>query len=252
VWFLVFLFYQKVTKPTTTKYYQLHSQAIKMSTRNIIDLNNGAVSALQQGRHKEAVGLLRTATTYIKNGFASSGGKDNDGQSSPIKIDEEQDMPCLFSVPIWNEETCARHQDKTSIFMYSQALVLGHDDHCKELLTGVVFYNMALVNHARAIETEKASLLTAALNFYGMAVAVTQTRKGDSRASDYWLLLALYSNMAHIHMSRLCNEKLSQCLGNVRFLLAKNIAEQVVDADDYYFFLANSLLELRIDFAPAA
>jgi hypothetical protein len=223
-----------------------------MSTRNIIDLNNGAVSALQQGRYKEAIGLLRTATTYIKNGFVSSDGKDNDGQSSPIKVDEEQDMPSIFSVRIWNEETCARHQDKTSIFMYSQALVLGHDDHCKELLTGVVFYNMALVNHARGIEIEKACLLTAALNFYGMAVAVTHTRNGDVRASDHWLLLALYSNMAHIHLSRVCNEKLSQCLGNVRLLLANDTAEQVVDADDYYFFLANSLLEIRVDSAPAA
>jgi hypothetical protein len=238
-----------------------------MSIRKIIDLNNGAVSALQQGRHKEAVGLLRTAITDLKRRFVlptsnasslalivSSDGKDKDGHSSPIKVDQKQDKHSIFSVPIWSEETCTRQQDKTSIFMYSQALILADDDHCKELLIGVVFYNMALVNHARAIETEKASLLTAALNFYGVAVAVTQpqSRNGDVRAPDYWLLLALYSNMAHIHLSRVCYEKLCQCLGYIRSLLAADIAEQVVDADDYYFFVANSLLEIRVHSAPAA
>jgi hypothetical protein len=203
-------------------------------------------------KHKEAIGLLRTATTYIKNGFVSSDGKDNDGQSSPIKVDEEQDMPSIFSVRIWNEETCARHQDKTSIFMYSQALVLGHDDHCKELLTGVVFFNMALVNHARGIEIEKACLLTAALNFYGMAVAVTQSRNGGVKASDYWLHLAVSNNMAHIYLSQACSERLCQCLENIRSLLATDIAAEVVDAGDHYFFVANCLLQIRVDYAPAA
>jgi hypothetical protein len=241
-----------------------------MSIRMIIDLNNGAVSALQKGRHKEAVGLLQKAITDAKKLFVlpapsiavqsnapasalvASDVRDNDGQTSPIEVDMEQDKPSIFSVPLWSEETCTRQQDKTSIFMYSQALILADDDHCKELLIGVVFYNMALANHARAIETEKASLLTAALNFYGMAVAITQSRNGDDRASGYWLLLALYSNMAHIHLSRVCSDKLCQCLGNIRSLLAEDEAEQVIDADDYSFFLANSMLQMRVDHAPAA
>ncbi len=158
----------------------------------------------------------------------------------------------MFSVPLWSEEICTRQQDKTSIFMYSKALILSDDDHCKEFLIGVVFYNMALVNHARAIETEKASLLTTALNFYDMAVAITQSRDVDVGAFDYWLLLALYSNLAHIYLSRVCSEKLCQCLEGIRSLLAADKAEQVIDANDYYFFVANSLLQIRVDYAPAA
>jgi hypothetical protein len=237
-----------------------------MSTRDIIDLNNDAVSSLQQGRHYEAVGLLKTAITDLMKLFVlpslssaqiiSSDGRDNDGHTSPIKVDQKQDKPSMFSVPLWSEETCTRQQDKTSIFMYSQALVLADDDHCKEFLIGVVFYNMALVNHARAVEIEKASLLTIALNFYDMAVTITQSRDDDVGAFDYWLLLALYNNMAHIYLSRVCSEKVRECLGGIRSLLAadkaEQAAEQVIDANDYYFFVANSLLQIRVDYAPAA
>jgi hypothetical protein len=245
-----------------------------MSVRKIIDLNNGAVSTLQHGKHKDAVFLLRTAIADLKERFvvplpttsitmqssapsstlivSSDSNNEYDGHSSHIKVDQKQDKPFIYSVPVWSEEICTQQQNKTSIFMYSQALILADDDHCKELLIGVVFYNMALVNHARAIETGKASLLTAALKFYGMAVAVTQNRNGGVRVSDYWILLAVYNNMAHIYLSRVCSERLCQCLGNIRFLLAVDITEQVVDAGDYMFFVENSLLEIRVDSAPAA
>jgi hypothetical protein len=218
------------------------------TTLKITDLNNGAVSALQQGRHKDAICLLRTALADLKKRFVVPAPSIAIQPNAP-----SEDKPSIFSEPIWSEETSTQQQDKTSIFMYSQALVLADDeDHCKELLIGVVFYNMALVNHARAIETGKASLLTAALNFYGMAVAIAQSRNGGVKASDYWLHLAVSNNMAHIYLSQACSERLCQCLENIRSLLATDIAAEVVDAGDHYFFVANCLLQIRVDYAPAA
>jgi hypothetical protein len=217
-----------------------------MSTRKVIDLNNSAVTALQQGRDKEAMDLLRAAITDLNGHF------DDDADSSLIKADMKQAKPSIFSVPLWSEESFPQRQDETSIFMYSQALVLAHADHSKEFIIGVVFYNMALVNHARAFERNTSSLLTVALKFYGMAVAVTQSRKGGANASDYWLLLALYNNMAQVYLSRASSEKLWQCLGNIRALLDTDRTEQVVDVDDYCFFVTNAMLELRVVAAPAA
>jgi hypothetical protein len=83
-------------------------------------------------------------------------------------------------------------------------------------------------------------------------VAVTQSNNGDVKASDYWLLLAISNNMAHIYLSQVCSEKLCQCLENIRSLLTADIAEKVVDAGDYCFFVANSLLQIRVFSAPAA
>jgi hypothetical protein len=85
-----------------------------------------------------------------------------------------------------------------------------------------------------------------------MAMAVTQSRKGGANASDDWLLLAIYNNMAQIYLSRACSEKLCQCLGNIRTLLDTGRVAQVVDIDDYCFFVTNDMLQLKVVAAPAA
>jgi hypothetical protein len=131
--------------------------------------------------------------------------------------------------------------------------LLAHADHIKELLAGVVFYNMALVNHARAIERNASSLLTVALKFYGMAVGVMQCRNGVPDASNSWLLLASYNNMAQIYLSRACYEDLCLCLVTIRTLLDSGRAAEVIDADHYCSFLAIAmLLQLKVATAPAA
>jgi hypothetical protein len=231
--------------------------------RKLIDLNNSAVASLQEGRHKKALDLLRAAIAGLMDHFVSDvpssatlvsrNEKDAEDHSSHMEVeDQKQDKPSIFSVPLWTEESFPQRQDETSIFMYAQVLLLAHADHIKELLAGVVFYNMALVNHARAIERNASSLLTVALKIYGMAVGVMQCRNGGADASNSWLLLAVYNNMAQIYLYQVCSEKLCLCLGNIRVLLDSDGAEHIIDADDYCFFLTNTMLQLRVVAAPAA
>jgi hypothetical protein len=240
----------------------------------IIDLNNSAVGFLRQGRHKEANALLRTAIADLKSlvrdqgmgcsessvnmqpyaSFSSSSNYDDDVNSSFIDVDQKQDAPAIISVPLWTEESLAEKHDKSLIFVYAQALVLAHiDHHSRQVLIGVVLYNMALVNHVRAIEKDKAGLFTVALKFYSMAVSIVRGQNDcDVKASSYWLLLALYNNMAQIHLSNASSDKLHQCLGNIEALLVADSIEQVMDVDDYAFFLTNAMLRLCVVAAPAA
>jgi hypothetical protein len=242
-----------LSKPKIRNHTAIPPKNIKMNTRKFIDLNNRAVTSLQQGRHKEAIDLLRTAITELSDNAIVRNFSTETGLPDP-SVTMPDASSSIFSVPLWSaEESVPRRQDETSIFMYSEALVLVHTDHyCKELIIGVVLYNMALANHARAIERNTSSPLTVALKLYGMALAATQCRKGGINASDYWLLLALYNNMAQIYLSRACSDKLSQCLGSMHTLLAANRADQAVDVDAYAFFFANAMLELRVVAAPAA
>jgi hypothetical protein len=240
-----------------------------MNLSKVIELNNNAVCVLRQGRYKEATDLLRTAIAGIKIFFlehneevdlsessvntkldvppSSSSASFNDDEM----VDQTQSM---LSVPLWTEESFAQKHDKSLIFVYAQALVLAPIDHHRTVLIGVVLYNMALANHARAIEKEKAGPLMVALKFYGMAVAIVRGQKNDVdvTASSYWLLLALYNNMAHIYMSYSSSEKMHECLGSIEGLLAADKIEQVIDVDDYTFFLTNAMLQLRVVAAPAA
>jgi hypothetical protein len=261
-----------------------------MNTCKLVDLNNSAVASLQQGRHKQAVALLKTAIAELKDHFVvvheqqaprfssssgtvvsepsdemhwgapsssactSSNGAYEDERSSSMRVDQKQDKPAILSVlPLWTEETFERKDDKTLIFMYAQALVLDPVDHCKEVLVAVVLYNMALASHVRAIDRDKSSDLKVALNFYGMAVTIIQGQDGvNVNASTYWLLLALYNNMAQIYLSQNCSEKLRRCLGNIQTVLAADRIGQVIDFEDYGFFLTNAMLELSVVASPAA
>jgi hypothetical protein len=87
-----------------------------------------------------------------------------------------------------------------------------------------------------------------------MAVSILEQLDAvDVNASTDWLLLALYNNMAQIYLSQACSEKLRFCLGNMQALLAAGRIRQVIDGDDYAFFLTNAhVLELRVVVAPAA
>jgi hypothetical protein len=253
----------------------------------IIDLNNSAVGFLRQGRHKQATALLLTAIADLKNlvrdqGVVCSGSSvnlspvsessvnmqsdassssssalfnnDGDDYSSLIDVDQKQGTPTIISVPLWTEESLAEKPDKSLIFMYAQALLLSHiGHHSRKVLIGVVLYNMALANHVRAIEKDNSVLFTVALKFYSMAVSIVRGQNdGDVKASSYWLLLALYNNMAHIYFSHVSSAKLQQCLGNIEALLVADGIEQVMDVDDYGFFLTNAMLQLSVVAAPAA
>jgi hypothetical protein len=236
-----------------------------MNTSKVVDLNNSAVAALKQGRHKQAATLLRTAISDLKNHFVVlhkqeprfsssseklfSGSSDEMHSVAPVsssyRVDPKQ------GVPLWTDESLQqKDDDKTLIFLYAQALVLAQVDPCKETLIAVVLYNMALANHTLAIETETSRLLTVALKFYGMAVLILQGQNdvdfNTSNTSNYWLLLALYNNMAKIYLSQACSEKLRYCLGNIEALLAADRIGQVIDGEDYVFFLTNAMLQLSV------
>jgi hypothetical protein len=250
-----------------------------MNSSKIIDLNNNAVDVLRQGRHKQATDLLRRAIADLKTHFvvhnqevgasessvnmqlaasssstSASFNDDDDGDNSSfIDVDQRQGKRAILSVPLWTKESVARKHDKSLIFVYAQALMLADIEHRREVLIGVVLYNMALANHARAIETKKSALLAVALKFYGMAVAIVQGQYDDDvKSSSHWLLLALYNNMAQIHLTYASSEKLRKCLWNIDTLLAADRIEQVVDDDDYAFFSTNAMLQLRVVASPAA
>jgi hypothetical protein len=241
-----------------------------MNTCNTVDRNNRAIVLLRQGKHKQAAALLRTVIADLKDRFVvheqgppSSLGTDAASSSACTSVNGEgddedyssmkQDKPSIISVPLWTEESLEQKDDKTLIFMYAQALVLARVDHCKETLTAVVLYNMALANHARAIEKHTSSDLTVALKFYGLAVAIIQGQNDVGvNAFTHWLLLALYSNMAQIYFSQACSGKLRHCLGNIRALLASDRIGQVVGGEDYAFFWTNTIFEVSAVAASAA
>jgi hypothetical protein len=162
-----------------------------------------------------------------------------------MEIDAKQDQPSLVSVPIH-----AKKEDDALILLYNRAIVVFPSEQDKDLLAGVALYNMALVNHCRAIERGASSLLTIALKIYEMAAAIVKDSKDQSGIGDL-LELAVYNNMAQIHSIRFSTEDMLECLNKTRTSLAAATDESLVD--DYDFFFINTMLQIEeLTVAPAA
>jgi hypothetical protein len=156
------------------------------------------------------------------------------------------------SVLSFQVQTSSLSQDAPLILNYSRALAIAEGVQDKELLTSVVLYNMALVNHCRAIELGISSLLSIALNLYKIASSVLE-RSRDIDASNELVFLALYNNMAHIHAYQWSSQEVRLCIDNIRMLLSTVSAESFIDQEDFHLFSLNTMLHVEdINLAPAA
>lgn len=269
-----------------------------MNSLQLIELNNNAVAALQQGKSKQAIESLRVALANLKHHFhalkehepqapvptpscgtpwpplrdlprvisdasiatqselyaSTSSLSLNDEATQGMDIDESEDLPSVFSVPVDPKTTsqCPTTEDDALVFMYTGALVLYPDVDDRELITGVVLYNMALVNHRRALKKGTTSLLAIALKLYGMAASLMADRNNSDEIEGL-LLLAVYNNMAQIHSTSCSSLEMSHCLDKIRCLLADISDDSLIDEDDYTFFFMNSSLQVEeLTLAPAA
>jgi hypothetical protein len=175
--------------------------------------------------------------------------EEGDGNSSAMEINVERDEPSVlsFQVPI-----SSLSQEVPLILNYNRALAIVDDVQDKDLLAGVVLYNMALTNHCRAIELGISSLLSIALNLYKMAASVIE-RSSDVDASNNLVLLALYNNMAQIHAYQWSAPEVRVCIDNIRMLLSSESAESFIEQEDFHFFSVNTVLHIEdMNLAPAA
>jgi hypothetical protein len=170
--------------------------------------------------------------------------------SSAMDINVEQDQPSVVSFQV---RTSSLSQDVPLILNYSRALAIVDGVEDKDLLTGVVLYNMALLKHCRAIELGISSLLSNSLNLYKMAAAVLE-RSSDVDTSNELVLLALYNNMAQIHAHQWSSPEVRVCVDNIRMLLSTVSAENsFIGQEDFHFFCVNTMLHVEdINIAPAA
>jgi hypothetical protein len=181
--------------------------------------------------------------------YSLSCNDEGNGCSSAMEIVVERDQPSVCSLQVL---TSSLSQDVPLILNYSRALAIADDVQDRDLLTGVVLYNMALVNHCRAIEHGISSLLSISLNLYKIAATVLE-RSSYVDASNELVLLALYNNMAQIHAYQWSSPELRVCIDNIRMLLSTVSAETFIDEEDFHFFCVNTMLHVEdINLAPAA
>jgi hypothetical protein len=178
-------------------------------------------------------------------------GEGNGNYSTAMEMYLELPRQSVFSFQVWTSSLS--HQDVPLILNYSCALAVFDYVQDKDLLTGVVLYNMALVNHCRAIELGISSLLSIALNLYKMAASILEI-SSDVDASNQLVLLALYNNMAQIHAYQWSSKEVRVCIDKIRMLLSTVSLEIFIDQQELEFFFLHTILHVedQMNLAPAA
>lgn len=69
-------------------------------------------------------------------------GENDHEMSSYSNVEREQGKSSILSVPLWTDACFAHSQDETLVFVYGRALVLAHTKHSKDMVIGVVLFNM--------------------------------------------------------------------------------------------------------------
>jgi hypothetical protein len=247
-----------------------------MPATKVVALNKRAVSSLLSGKPKEALALLSQAAAIVKDHFADKRKASNETtlppreselprfiskssahhqsnlnehSSASMEMNIKRDQPSVLSFQV---QTSSLSQDAPLILNYSRCLTIVDGVEDKELLTSVILYNMALVNHCRAIELGISRLLSIALNLYKMAASILVS-SSDIDAHNELVLLALYNNMAHIHAFQWSSKEVRECIDNIRIILSTLSAESFIDQADFHFFSVNTMLHVEgINVAPAA
>jgi hypothetical protein len=164
-------------------------------------LNNSAVLYLQRGHSSQAVERLRKSLLLLKQHFFHQNCRATsvpDGQYNISNV-------CIESVPI-NDP----FDDELPYPMFRRVFAFKHVHNAfkeQEVVTAVNLYNMALINHYKALEGKSGTyhdMLSAALRLYTIATTILDTGciTSERLPGECLLRLALYTNIAAI-----CAEK---------------------------------------------
>lgn len=252
---------------------------------------------------------LSTTSSYSNNtrtttttGVTTTGSNNSD---MDIEVDEEEEhevyeavMPLIYSVPasLDTSSTNGNRNNKTtskisssscSFLSYNRALVVSPLLQDAEVMSGVILYNMGLVNHVHGIRRGLSAFVDQALRLYQTGLIIMQTcyNEGIDEDNDEihflstsLVLLALLNNSAQIYSHLIQREGLSYSLGCMRRVLGstnpaglnpivrriQQLQQQQQQADEqqandeyesYSFFYMNTMVYSVADslaFAPAA
>jgi hypothetical protein len=220
----------------------------------VTNLNNRGVALLQEGKSKEAFHLLRSALTGAMDQIDSL----TCPPSQTIQGDQEgnSDLPSsgfetyafdnstifLQSTPaLTNMKDAQKNHffdESSALAMFDRALLVNSPCEDKQMLFGLILYNMALIVHIYAKDSNG---LSKALGLYNSSLEIVQNCYFQP---PRLLLLALHNNSAQIHSHNCCNPETGRSLQELDQLLATEQHGASIKQEDFAIFHLNVVLLL--------
>jgi hypothetical protein len=220
----------------------------------VTNLNNRGVALLQEGRSKEAFHLLRSALTGAMDqmmdhssltcppGQSIQGEQEGhmDLRSSGFETYASDDSTIsLESTPALTNKKDAEKKpffdESSALAMFDRALLVGNPGKDKPLLSGVILYNMALIVHIFAKDSNG---LSKALGLYNASSKIVQSCDFQPPCL---LLMALHNNSALISSHNCCLCETRRSLQELDRLLARG-QPAAIKPEDYAIFHLNVVL----------
>jgi hypothetical protein len=255
------------------RFTQLSLVVDQLTMSSFIALNTEAVALMQQGNDQAATMLLWRALEGLKGGLrkasvisslatetiqprasvilAMSTAEVAQNEEIDCDVNDASHNPSLHSVSIPGSELCmdGKGWDQKNIFIfYPRAFILDETPQNQEDATrvaAVVLYNLALIQHVRALQNNEGDcrfvMLSRAGGLYKAAQDIACTGWNQDACLDlYCLPLALASNLGHIyghsHQKLSDFSKMRDCLNCLIELVTFPEAPAYLSEDDFEFF----------------
>jgi hypothetical protein len=159
-------------------------------------------------------------------------------------------------------QTTASLVEDGLIAMYECAFLISSQDIDEQSITAALLFNLALVNHCRAVYLGQSKNLKTSLQLYEMVLDIIQFQVDErnyTRNFDDLLILATFNNCAHVHSQQFHHQEAKYYFNSLRQAirtasLRLEDQQSALSEDDYSFFVLNAMClhgeEVKV--APAA
>jgi hypothetical protein len=231
----------------------------------VTNLNNRGVALLQEGKSKDAFHLLRSALTGAMDQIVNhdslpcppsqniqgeqeghsdlpSSGFETSSASGNLTISLDS-TPALTNMKVVEKKPF--FDESSALTMFDRAFLVDSPGEDKQLLFGLILYNMALVVHIFARDSNG---ISKALGLYNASLEIV--RNCAFQPSHDLLFMALHNNIAQITSHNCCIEETGRSLHELEQLLSGE-QQTSIKQEDYAIFYLNVLFQRRPS-APAA
>ena len=206
----------------------IHAQLIK--------LNNMGVDQFQCSNFQSAYALFRMALETME--LASKGKQEF--QSASVGLQWTRNPP--------------RHIDEQTHFVFQRALVIvfNKSNSCSAESTAII-YNLALSAHMKGLITNSSALLEKALQWYQIALSITQRKEEDRKLWGEKLLdMGILNNISQIHCEFFRFDPAQTYSDEMSSRLISLMQSGTMDQDDCEGFIWNLRMGESLTLAPAA
>lgn len=242
---------------------------------SVNDLNNAAIALFQRGHHHDAVSCLREAIDQLVGSIRNQplnrmNPASTAANHAEVDLDEASGLtrphPCdaptkiSFMSPVVIENHSMIEDNHAASTMYNSAILLPSSPSTQDFTSAesyvdqtsvVLLYNLALINHWRAVHLGISNGLPKALKLYEMALEIIHENRSTNVES---LLCAIWNNMGHIYIQLFQVAEARACYSSLWLLLQhrEDIRQQLPQGDFNNFLLSAISQAEQLHLAPAA